>query len=88
MQETYSFRNKWIRDTKYNFPLLLLSKGVGIAQSVERRATDSTAMVLFPKMQDFSLFHSVQAGCRAHPAFYPMGTEDSLLASKAAGEFS
>jgi hypothetical protein len=26
------------------------------------------------RASDFSLLHSVQAGCRAHPASYPMGT--------------
>jgi hypothetical protein len=36
------------------------------------------------KGQDFSLPHRFQTGSGAHLAFYPMGTEDSFLGSKAA----
>jgi hypothetical protein len=37
---------------------------------------------------DISLIHSVQTGSGAHQASYPMGTEDSFLVGKAAGEWS
>jgi hypothetical protein len=33
-----------------------------------------TSRAPFQAVQDFSLLHSVQTGCRAHPASYPMGT--------------
>jgi hypothetical protein len=50
-----------------------------------------TAMVGRPGFEsrqekNLSLFHSVQTGYRAHPAFYPLGSEDNFPGSKAAGE--
>jgi hypothetical protein len=60
-------------------------QGVGIAQSVQRRATGWTTGVRFPAGQDFSLLHSVQTGSGAHLAPYPMDTGDPFLRGKAAG---
>jgi hypothetical protein len=46
-----------------------------IAQSVQRRATGWTGVVLFRVGErDISLPHSVQAGFGAHPASYPNPT--------------
>jgi hypothetical protein len=53
--------------------------GVGIAQSVLRRAMRRTAG------QHFSLFHSVQTGSEAHPASYPMGSGGDFPWGEAAG---
>jgi hypothetical protein len=50
---------------------------------------DWTARVLFSsRIRDFSLLHSIQAGCGAHPAFYPMDTRDCIPGDKAAGALS
>jgi hypothetical protein len=34
---------------------------------------------------DFSLFHIIQSGSEAHPAFYPVGTSTFSLGVKGAG---
>jgi hypothetical protein len=48
--------------------------GAGIAQSWQWRATGWVAVVRFPAgAKVLSLLHSVQTGCGAHPASYPMG---------------
>jgi hypothetical protein len=51
--------------------------------------TLSKAGVLFlAGLRDFSLFHSVQTGSGAHPAFYSLNTEDNFLEDKVAGAWS
>jgi hypothetical protein len=59
--------------------------GVGIAQSVERRATSWMAQVRFPAGQGVSLLHSVQTSSGAHPACYPMGIGGDFPGGRAAG---
>jgi hypothetical protein len=49
-------------------------------------ATGWTVGVSFPTgAKDFALLLSVQTGSRVHSAFYPIGTEGSFTARKAAG---
>jgi hypothetical protein len=47
---------------------------VGIAQSVQRRATGWTTRVRFLVVKVFPFLHSVQTGSGAHPSSYSMGT--------------
>jgi hypothetical protein len=48
-------------------------------------ATGWTVRGLFPAVQAFSLFHSVQIGSGAHPAYYPIGTGGNFPGGEAAG---
>jgi hypothetical protein len=58
--------------------LLQFYQGVGIA-------TGWRARVIFPAVQEFCLFYSVQTGSGAHPPSYTMGIGGSFLGAKAAG---
>jgi hypothetical protein len=63
-------------------------KGVGIAQSVQRRARGWMARVRFQAVQDYSVLCSVQTDSGVHPASYPVGTGGSFPGGKAAGPWS
>jgi hypothetical protein len=59
----------------------------GIAQSVQRLATDWTtegSEFEFRYVQEFLLLHVVQTGSGVHLTFYPMGTRGSFPECKAA----
>jgi hypothetical protein len=62
--------------------------GIGIAQSVQRRAMGWTAGVRFPAEAINYLLHSVQTGSEAHPASYTMGIGGSFSGCKAAGTWN
>jgi hypothetical protein len=50
-----------------------------ISKATGYRLDGRGAGIRFPTgTRDFSLFHSVQTGSEAHPAFYPMGTGAGL----------
>jgi hypothetical protein len=52
-----------------------MDSAAGIGQSEKRFSTGWTAGVLFlAGARNFSLLHSVQAGCETHPASYSVGT--------------
>jgi hypothetical protein len=59
--------------------------GVGIAQSVQRRAISSTARVRFSAWQDLYFLHTIHTGSEAHSASYTMGTGDDFPEGKEAG---
>jgi hypothetical protein len=48
-------------------------------------AMDWTARVWLPAVQDFSLLHSIQTDCEAHPASHSMGTMGSFSGVKRKG---
>jgi hypothetical protein len=63
------FEKAWQNPTcKYETALAILVTGVGITQSVWRRATGWTDRARLPAGQDFSFLHSVQTDSGAHPA--------------------
>jgi hypothetical protein len=57
--------------------------GVGIAQSVLRRA--ERPGFESRRMEDFSVPHNVQTESVVHPISYQMGIEDDIPGSEAAG---
>jgi hypothetical protein len=59
---------------------------VGIATGYELQ--DGGVGVRVPVGLEFSLLHVVQTGSGVHPTSYSMGTGDSFLGGKAAGECS
>jgi hypothetical protein len=60
--------------------------GVGIAHSVQQRATGSTAWVRLPAgIKNISLLHSDQTGPQAHPAYSTIGTGGSFSGGEEAG---
>jgi hypothetical protein len=71
------------------FVKLLHSKITRVNLSLDRSvdiATSWKAGVRFPaRATNIFLFHSVQSGFGAHPAFYPVGTWGSFPGGKVAG---
>jgi hypothetical protein len=58
--------------------------GVGVAQSVYRRATGWRAQIRFQELQRSFFFHSFQASSFTHPTSNPTGTGGAFLEDKGA----